>query len=239
MKNQTKKVTQEILAQKNEEKKEILQRFFKTGKGEYAEGDLFLGVMVPNVRRIVKKYNAELNEIQELIRNKYHEIRLCGFLLLVKKYEQTKKQNKKQETKKIIDFYLINLKHANNWDLVDLSCYKILGDYLTQNKKERKILYKLAKSKNMWERRTSIVSTMTLIKKGELQDTYNISKELLNDKEDLMHKAVGWLLREAGKKDKKQLEKFLQKNIKKIPRTTLRYAIEKFPEHERQKYLKL
>lgn len=233
------KVEQELKKRGNREKKKILQRFFKTGKGEYGEGDIFLGVSVPETRTIAKHHEGLiLKDVQELLRNKYHEVRLCALLILVIKYERAKKNNEESEQKKIVDFYLKNLERANNWDLVDLSCYKILGDYLINKKQERKILYELIKSKNMWKRRVGIVSTMALIKNNDLDDVYSLSEQLLSDREDLMHKAVGWMMREAGKKDEERLKEFLDKHIKKMPRTTLRYAIEKFQERERLKYLK-
>jgi 3-methyladenine DNA glycosylase AlkD len=240
MNKNSKEVIKEIHGLKNLEKKKILQRFFKTGVGEYGEGDLFLGVTVPEIRKVVKHSNGLiLKDIQELVRNEYHEIRLCGFLILVDKYECFIKRKEFDEAKRLVDFYLKNLKYANNWDLIDLSCYKILGDYLIENKSERKILYELIKSKNMWHRRAGIVSTMALIRKGDLDDTYSISKKLFKDKEDLMHKATGWLLREAGKRDETRLKEHLRQNIRSIPRTTLRYAIEKFNEEERAIFLKL
>lgn len=240
MNKNSQEVIEEFHRMKNSDKRKILQRFFKTGVGEYGEGDLFLGVTVPEIRKVVKRSKGLiLKDIQELVRNEYHEIRLCGFLLLVDRYEEFVKKKEFSDTKRIVDFYLKNLKHANNWDLVDLSCYKILGAYLTENVGEREILYKLIKSKNMWHRRAGIVSTMALIRKGELDDTYTISEKLFGDREDLMHKATGWLLREAGKRDEARLKKYLRRNIRIIPRTTLRYAIEKFNDEERAIFLKL
>jgi 3-methyladenine DNA glycosylase AlkD len=234
-----KKVRNVLIKKKNDEKRKVLQSFFKTGKGEYGEGDLFLGVSVPEIRFVAKHFKGlMLEDIQELLRDKYHEVRLCGLFLLVEKYEFVKKQNLK-ENKKIVDFYLKNLKYVNNWDLVDLSCYKILGDYLTNKVYERKILYKLAKSENVWERRVSIVSTMSFIRLNDLDDVFLLSEKLLFDKEDLMHKAVGWMLREAGKRNELRLKNFLKKHVRVMPRTMFRYAIEKFSESERQKYLKM
>lgn len=217
---------------------EILKKFFKTGKGQYGEGDTFLGVRVPVQRKICKKYNnLTLNDIQNLLNSRIHEHRLCGLIVLIEKF----KKSKEKEKKKLVKFYLKNTKKINNWDLVDLSAPVILGDYLLNKKKEKKILYKLAKSKNLWEKRISIVSTYTFIKNNHLKDPIKISEILIKDensKHDLIHKAVGWMLREIGKKNRKILEDFIQKNYKNIPRVTLRYSIEKFPENKRKKYLK-
>ncbi len=215
------------------EKANILQRFFKTGKGQYGEGDIFLGIIVPNTRKVAKKFSdLPLSEIKEILYSKVHEERLCALLLLVEKFNKANDL----EQKKIFDFYIKNAQQANNWDLVDLSAPKIVGKYLLN--KPKTILYKFAKSKNLWEKRISIVSTYTFIKAGEYKDTFKIAEILMNDKHDLIHKAVGWMLREVGKMSQKDEEKFLQKYYKKMPRTTLRYAIEKFPEEKRQKYLK-
>lgn len=216
------------------QKAKILSRFFKTGKGEYGEGDIFLGVIVPQQRLVAKKYkHADLKTVKKLLYSKIHEHRLTALLILIyqlKKADETKK-------KEFFDFYLKNTRDINNWDLVDLSCRDIIGEYLLD--KDRKILYQLAKSKNLWERRIAIISTSAFIRKGELQDTLRVSKILLKDKHDLIHKAVGWMLREAGKKDEKALENFLNKYYKKMPRTMLRYSIEKFSEDKRKKYLEL
>lgn len=233
----TETAIKELKKYKDPEKKKIHQSFFKTGKGEYGEGDKFLGVTVPNTRKVAKTFkDLKLKDVKELLKNEIHEARLLGLLILVEKYEEAKKQKDEKENKKIVEFYLQNLKGINNWDLVDLSCYKILGDFLA-NKKQRKILYELAKSNNMWERRISIVSTMAFIKNNDLKDVYKLSKKLMKDKEDIIHKATGWMLREAGKKDENKLKAFLEKNIKQMPRVTLRYSIERFPETERKYFL--
>jgi 3-methyladenine DNA glycosylase AlkD len=209
-----------------------LQRFFKTGFGQYGEGDIFLGIVVPNTRIVAKKFSdLPLYEIKKILYSRVHEERLCALLLLVEKFNKANDL----EQKKIFDFYIKNAKQANNWDLVDLSAPKIVGKYLLD--KSKTILYKFAKSKNLWEKRISIVSTYTFIKAGEYKDTFKIAEILMNDKHDLIHKAVGWMLREVGKISQKDEEKFLQKYYKKMPRTTLRYAIEKFPEEKRIKYL--
>lgn len=220
------------------EKAKILQGFFKTGKGQYGEGDVFLGLKVPETRKIVAKFWQEtsFDEIDELLQSKIHEHRLGALLILVKKYEQAKDKKAKEE---IVDFYLQHLECANNWDLIDLSAPRILGGFLLEkNKSERKILYKLVKSKNLWRQRAAIVGTYTLIKHGQLQDTLKISKLLLSHQHDLIHKAVGWMLRELGKKDQQVLEKFLNENYQQIPRTTLRYAIERFDEKLRLSFLR-
>ena len=227
------RLKKEIKKLQDKEKAKILQRFFKTGKQEYGEEDLFLGVTVPKIRNLVKIYwkPTLFQEIQELILSKYHEERLLGLLILVKKYENSEEKVKKE----IVEFYLKNSKQINNWDLVDLTAYNILGDYLLDKNKE--VLYKLSKSENLWEKRISIISTLAFIKKNKFQDTIKISEILLEDKHDLIHKAVGWMLREMGKKDIEELEKFLDKNYKKMSRTTLRYSIERMSEQRRRYYL--
>lgn len=215
----------------NPEKAKLLQRFFKTGKGEYAEGDIFLGVMVPETRKVaVKHKDLSLKDVENLLKSNFHEERLCALLLLVHNYQQH--EEKREE---IFNFYLKNTKYINNWDLIDLSCHKIIGHYLSD--KNRDILYKLAKSDNLWERRIAIISTAYFINKKDFSDTLKISKILLHDKHDLIHKAVGWMLREIGKRDVSVLESFLKKHYKNMPRTMLRYSIEKFPEKKRKMYL--
>ena len=207
--------------------------FFKTGKGEYGEGDVFLGITVPEQRKIAKKYfNLSLNNLKILISSKIHEYRLISLFILINKYKKSDNKDKK----KIFNFYLKNTKCINNWDLVDISAPNIVGDYLLS--KDKKILYKLAKSKNLWERRISIISTFRFIRENQFKDTLKISEILLNDEHDLIHKAVGWMLREIGKRDQKIEEKFLKKYYKTMPRTMLRYAIEKFEENKRKSYLK-
>lgn len=210
----------------------ILVGFFKTGKGEYGEGDVFLGVTVPETRKIAIKYrDLSLADIAKLIRSKLHEERLLALLILVYKFEQDGGQGRK----KIFDFYLNNTKYINNWDLVDLTAPKIVGVYLMN--KPRKILYKLARSDSVWERRIAILATYAFIKSGEFKDTLAISKILLNDSHDLIHKAVGWMLREVGKQSQTIEEQFLKKHHKTMPRTMLRYAIERFPKRLRSMYL--
>ncbi|RKZ59662.1 MAG: DNA alkylation repair protein [Candidatus Parabeggiatoa sp. nov. 2] len=211
--------------------KEILQRFFKTGKGEYGEGDKFLGIKVPVQRKVAKKYQAlSLTDIQTLLNSDIHEYRLTALILLINHYaDDTKKQE-------IFDFYLRNTKHINNWDLVDITAPKIVGDYLRD--KPRDILYQLARSTNLWEKRIAIIATMTFIKQDDFSDTLKLAEILLNDEHDLIHKAVGWTLREVGKREQSVEEHFLNKHYKQMPRTMLRYAIERFDDKRRKFYLK-
>lgn len=226
------------------EKANILQRFFKTKKGEYGEGDIFIGVNVPQIRKIAKKYkDLTLSEIKKNLYSRIHEERLCALLILVEKFNEVDRKDSGQIKtqpdrlrKKIFEFYIKNSKQINNWDLVDLSSPKIVGRYLIDKPKD--LLYKFATSKNLWQRRISIISTYTFIKEGEYEDTFKIAEILMEDKHDLIHKAVGWMLREVGKKSQKDEENFLKKYAKFMPRTMLRYAIEKFPEEKREKYLK-
>ena len=219
------------------QKKEFLPYFFKTGKGEYAEGDQFIGVVVPDSRKLVKEYwqKAELSDVQEILKSEFHEMRLVALSILVNKFEKSKD---KTEQKKLVDFYLKNTKYINNWDLVDLSCYKLLGRYCFENRKDD-ILRELSNSDNMWEKRIAIVATMHHIKKGK---SFDLTQELvlnnLNHPHDLMHKANGWLLREIGNKDEEVLLDFLKIYYQNMPRTTLRYAIEKLDEDLRQDFLK-
>ena len=231
------KIEKEIIKQRNASKAKILARYFKTGKGEYGEGDFFLGISVPDCSNLAKKYkNLEISEVKSLLKNKYHEIRLISLIVLVFKYNESSQEF---ERRKIVNFYLKNTKFINNWDLVDSSAYQILGNYLV-DKKDRKIIYKLVSSKNLWEQRIAVVSTYAFIKKGESKDIFLICKKLFNHKHDLIHKAMGWMLREVGKNvSQKGLKIFLKENIKQIPRTTLRYAIEKFEDKERRRYLNM
>lgn len=215
------------------EKAEIYARFFKTGKGQYGEGDKFIGIAVPQSRKIAKQFtHLNLTKIKKHLSSKIHEERLIALMILVEKF----KSSEDVEKKKIFDFYLKNTTGINNWDLVDLSADKIIGSFLID--KEKNVLHSLASSQNLWERRIAIVSTFVFIKNNQFEDTLKISESLLNDKHDLIHKAVGWMLREVGKKNTEVLEDFIKKNYPKMPRTTLRYAIEKFPEEKRKSYLK-
>ncbi|MCX7955857.1 MAG: DNA alkylation repair protein [Patescibacteria group bacterium] len=218
----------------DKEKAKVYQRFFKTGKGEYGEGDKFLGLTVPQVRMVSKRYVNELSldDLKKLLQNKIHEYRLSALLILRFKYEKADEKTRD----KIVNFYLKNTSFINNWDLVDLSCHYILGNWLLN--KKRNILYNLVNSKNLWERRIAVVSTFEFIKNNDFKDTLKIAEILLNDKHDLIHKAVGWMLREIGKRNKELLVNFLNKNYQKMPRVMLRYALEKFNEKEKKKYLK-
>lgn len=216
-----------------------LSWFFKTGKGEYGEGDIFLGITVPMLRSISKRYkNLELIDLQKLLDSKIHEHRLSALMIMRFKYQSSntclRKQVKDQSA--IVRFYLKNTKKINNWDLVDLSCHHILGDWLLD--KDRKILYTLAKSKNIWEKRIAIISTFEFMRNNQFDDSLKICAILLKEKHDLIHKAVGWALREVGKRDKQKEIDFLNKYYKAMPRTMLRYAIEKFSDTERKYYLK-
>ena len=233
--NKASDVVKELECLKNSEKIKVFKRFFKTNEGEYGYGDMFWGISVPQVRGISKRYFLDISfdEIKVLINHRIHEVRLTGYLILTYQYEKSDNERRKD----IFDFYLNNLSGCNNWDLVDLSCYKIVGEYVLRNKEKRKRLYKLSKSRNLWQQRISIVSTYPMIKRKEFEDTLNISKLLLSHKHDLIHKAVGWMLREVGKQDMNVLRKFLNENINTIPRTTLRYSIERMNESERKKYL--
>ncbi len=223
------KVKKEIRLLGNRKKAAIYQRFFKTGPGQYGEGDIFLGLTVPEMRAITKSNTLTLREIQSLLRSKIHEHRLVALLFLVKLYQKTKDA-------RLAKFYLDNTDYVNNWDLVDLTAPNILGDFLL--KRKRRVLYALAESNKLWERRIAIVATYTFIRNNQYRDTIRISEILLRDDHDLIHKAVGWMLREVGKKNRKELEKFLKKYHKKMPRTMLRYSIEKFPEAKRKQYMK-
>ena len=217
-------------------KAEIMQTFFKTRKGEYGENDLFIGVTVPDQRSVAKEFykTITLDELSELLSSKIHEHRLTALLMLVYKFEKTKD---KIGQKEIIDFYLKHTKYINNWDLVDTSCYKILGRYCFENQ-DSKLLDKLSESENMWEMRMAIVATMHHIKKGKFEVTKAFALKNLKHPQDLMHKANGWLLREMGNKNETELLNFLNMHYKEMPRTCLRYAIEKLEEEVRKNYLK-
>lgn len=213
------------------------QRFFKTGPGQYSEGDIFLGLTVPEQRQIAKQYAAlSLPDLQKLLHAKYHEERQIALLIIILQLKSIRKKQDKQAEKALYDFYLANTDYVNNWDLVDCSARDIVGVYLLD--KPRKILYELAVSEKLWERRIAIIATFAFIKQNDFTDTLKISEILLKDQHDLMHKAVGWMLREAGKMDRPTLDQFLRQHYQKMPRTTLRYAIEHYPETDRQKFLK-
>ena len=230
-------VQKELSKYPNNEKEEVFIRFFKTGKGEYGYGDKFWGITVPNIRTVAKMYYKDISfeEVRRLINSEIHEIRLTGYIILTYRYEK----GNTEERKNVYTFYINNLSGCNNWDIVDLSCSKIIGNYILDNSKQRDILYKLVKSNNLWKQRISIVSTYPLIKSNDFKDTLRISKILLTHKHDLIHKAVGWMLREVGKRDIDVLRDFLNRNIKDMPRTTLWYAIERMDKRERDLFLSM
>lgn len=222
--------SKELRRYASKEKAKNLSRFYKTGKGNYGEGDAFLGITVPDIRNVVQRFrNIPLAETKKLIRSPWHEERLCGLLILVDQFERDRNQ------KRIYDTYLTSTRWINSWDLVDLTAPKIVGQYLEE--RPRDVLYALANSEDVWERRISILATAWFIAKDDFHDTLKISHMLRNDTHDLIHKAVGWMLREVGKRDRKKLESFLRYRYRRMPRTMLRYAIEKFPEKLRQAYL--
>lgn len=227
-----KKLIADISKLKNKKRAEISSWFFKTGKGQYGEGDKFLGLTVPQQRLIAKKYSQiPLAEVLKLLKSPFHEHRLTSLLILVNKYQKSDEKEKS----KIFSFYLKSTKLVNNWDLVDLSAGKIVGEFLIN--KNKSTLYKLARSTNLWERRIAIVASYAFIKNNEFTNTLKISEILVGDTHDLIQKAVGWMLREVGKRDQNTEEEFLKKHYKTMPRTMLRYAIEKFDEDKRKFYL--
>ena len=207
--------------------------FFKTGKGQYGEGDKFIGATVPEIRQIAKSNkNLSLTEIEKLLNDEMHECRLCGLIVLVEVFKKANIEKRKE----IYDFYLAHTYAVNNWDLVDLSCRDIVGEWLFD--KDRSPLYALAESKSLWEQRIAIVSTYAFIRKNDFKDTVKLSEIFLSHKHDLMHKACGWMLREAGKRDEKTLTDFLDKHASVMPRTMLRYAIERLSPEQRAFYMK-
>ncbi len=224
-------IKEDLLKLGNPEKEKLLLRFFKTGKGEYGEGDKFIGVSLPDQRQLAKRYaQIGFSELQALLSSKIHEFRLTALLILVHQF-------KKAENKKVfVDFYLKNVRQVNNWDLVDFSAPNILGKYFLD--KKRDLLYKMAASDNIWERRIAIISSLEFIRNNEFTDTLKIAEILLKDKHDLIHKAVGWMLREVGKRNIAGLEAFLKKHCKVMPRTMLRYSLEKFDSKKREFYMR-
>jgi len=223
----------DLLQLANEQIAEHSQRFFKTGKGEYGEGDIFLGIRVPLLRKLVKKYRGiSITEVRKLLHSKFHEERLLAVLMLVQLFKSGDESVQKQ----VYDLYLENTEYINNWDIVDISASNIVGAHLYE--KDKAPLYDLVQSKNLWERRIAIIATFYFIRQNEFDDTLKLAKILLNDKEDLIHKAVGWMLREVGKREIELEEEFLQEHYKIMPRTMLRYAIEKFTETSRKMYLR-
>lgn len=226
MTQQVNDIYEALLALYSEEKRLILPRFFKTGKGEYGEGDRFIGVVVPNIRLVAKEFkDASFTTIKELLASPWHEMRLCGLLILVQ-------QSRKEVSREVFDFYLSVTDRINNWDLVDLTAPQIVGGYLLD--KPRDVLYRLAESPLLWDNRIAIVSTVTFIRRGDLEDTYQLATKMMGHPHDLMHKAIGWMLREAGKKDSERLYDYVEAQRLEMPRTMLRYAIEKFDQPTRQ-----
>ena len=229
----TKIITSELQALSDDEKREIFPKFFKAGKGEYGEGDRFLGVTVPNIRAITKLHkDISLDEIRDLMLSEWHEVRLCALIIMVEK----SKKNDEALRKELFNLYLSLTNRINNWDLVDLSCRFIVGEYLLD--KSRDILYQLAHSPLLWDNRIAIVSTYAFIRKGQLEDTYALSDLMMHHPHDLMHKAIGWMLREAGKRDSDRLYDYVMNHRADMPRTMLRYAIEKFSPAERSILMK-
>ena len=229
-------VLKEIQALSNRGRAHDLQKFFQTAPGQYGEGDIFLGLTVPQVRTVAKKYKEiSLKEIETLTRSKLHEVRLCGLVILTLQYKSARER---REKKKLFDLYMKSMTGGfiNNWDLVDVSA-PIVGEYLIDLDNPYVLLYKLAKSKSLWQRRVSMVFTFAFIRSGDIEPTFEMAEKLLHDKHDLIHKAVGWALREAGKLNGIALRKFLSAHSHEMPRTMLRYSIEKFPERERKKWL--
>lgn len=227
-------VTTELIKYEDPAKAQFAGRFFKTGKGEYGEGDVFLGLTVPDVRRVAKLFSQlPIYELEKLLESDIHEHRLVALIIMT---NQAKKASR-EEHKRLYDLYLRRTDRINNWDLVDTSCRDIIGGYLID--KSRQPLYKLARSKSLWERRIAIVSTWQFIRVGDVEDTFKIAKILLGDKEDLIHKATGWMLREAGKKKPARLINFLDEHARKMPRTMLRYSIERLDANTRNYFLHL
>ena len=215
------------------EKREIFPRFFKTGKGEYGEGDKFMGVTVPNVRAVAKLHkDITHDEIKTLLMSEWHEVRLCALLIMVEKCRKADDN----ERQKLFNLYLSQTRHINNWDLVDLSAWRIVGVYLLD--KSREILYKLAQSSLLWDNRIAIVSTFAFIREGQLEDTYALCDIMMQHPHDLMHKACGWMLREAGKRNPQRLYDYVALHRHEMPRIMLRYAIEKFSPEERKALMK-
>ena len=223
---------------KNPAKAKISQGFFKTGAGHYGEGDIFWGITVPEQRKVAKVcLDTSLEELDELIHNPVHEVRLTSLIILTEQYLRAVKKKDDKAMKKIFDFYIAHTKAVNNWDLVDCSAPIISGHYTYTYPAKQAVLRKLVKSKNIWERRIAMVSTLYFIRQKGITLTFDLANDLMKDTHDLIHKAMGWMLREAGKVSEKELEQFLEKHVGHIPRTALRYAIERMPEPKRRQYL--
>jgi len=229
------KVKAELGNLSNPEKAAHLSRFFKTGPGEYGEGDRFIGVRVPEQRRIARRYGSlPLEEIERLLASPIHEHRLTGLLILVNQFARGKKESSRRE---IVDFYLSRLGRVNSWDLVDLSAPKILGEHLVRHPEERAMLSNMAESSRLWERRAAVMATLPMIKRGQFDELLALAEARLTDTHDLMHKAVGWMLREIGKVDMAVLEDFLKMHAGAMPRTMLRYAVERLAPARRQYFM--
>jgi 3-methyladenine DNA glycosylase AlkD len=229
-------VRKELQSMADPDKASILQRFFKTGPGQYGEGDIFIGITVPQSRQVAKKFSQlPLGEVRTLLYSRIHEERLVALLILAWRYSSA--SSSREEKEEIVKFYVDNIKQVNNWDLVDLSAPNILGAHIV-DRDSRRLLYRLAGSENVWERRIAILATYHFIRNGDFSDTLKIAEMLLHDRHDLIHKAAGWMLREVGKRDAAAEEAFLEKYWSVMPRTMLRYAIERLPESKRRRYKK-
>jgi 3-methyladenine DNA glycosylase AlkD len=229
-------IRKELKSMADPDKAAILQRFFKSGPGQYGEGDIFIGVIVPLSRQVAKKFSQlPLVEVRTLLYSRVHEERLVALMILAWRYSSA--SSSREEKEEIVKFYLDNIKQVNNWDLVDLSAPNILGAHLVDSR-DRRLLYRLAGSENVWERRIAIVATHQFIRNGDFSDTLKIAGMLLQDRHDLIHKAAGWMLREVGKRDAAAEEAFLEKHFSVMPRMMLRYAIERLPESTRRRYKK-
>lgn len=228
-------IQKELKGYSSRQKAKILQRFFKTGKGDYGEGDLFLGISVPDIRKVCKKYfkNISFRELDTFLKSEFHEYRLFGLLTLTYMYEKGDEELRKE----IFEYYLNNRRYVNNWDLIDTTAPKIVGEYIKNHSEARNILDELVVSDNLWDQRIAVLSTFAFLKDEDFDATLKFAKMLLNHEHDLMHKAVGWMLREVGKRDEKVLKEFLNKYYKRMPRTMLRYSIERFDKDERLRYL--
>jgi 3-methyladenine DNA glycosylase AlkD len=228
-------IVREFSRLSSKEKARICGRFFKTGEGEYGEGDVFLGIPVPLIRGLTRKYynKLDLKDLDFFLKNEIHEYRFFALTVLVEKY----KKGSENERESIYHYYLRNTKYVNNWDLVDISSYKIVGNRLKE-REDRRVIYDLAKSESLWDQRIAIVSTFSFIKENDHKDILKLAEILIGHEHDLIHKALGWMLREVGKRDMSVLREFLDKHHKRMPRTMLRYAIEKMGQRERVKYLK-
>lgn len=223
-------IVSSFMSLRDDEQARHLMRFFRTGKGQYGEGDQFLGVRVPATRSLVKQFRSDLtlSDIPPLLASQWHEIRLTGFLLLIELFNKALKSKDRATQQQLVDFYLANIERGNNWDLVDLVAPKILGEWLLRNPESKDILYQLAQSDNLWRQRVAIVSTWTLIRARQFDDTFRLAHYFLVHPHDLIHKATGWMLREIGKRGgEKELIDFLQANEPFMPRTMYRYAIER------------